>query len=281
MDTDREHRTVSASSTERVARPQALPLADRAGRAVALLHRVRRLAGHRLGRAWFWIGPVVVLGRRPGRSTWSPASTASNPPDDVIEALENDRYYRWITYLFLPIQYVGFVCGDVPDRQRRPARGRRRPRALGEGRPRHLDRHDRRHRHQHRARARPQEGEPRALAVQDRAGAGLLRPLLHRAQPRPPRPRRDARGPGQLADGRELLPVLAAHGRRLAQERVAPGEEALRPQEAAPVPDRQRRAQRLADVGGALGRAGRVARRRHRCRTSSSRPSSASRCSRS
>ena len=33
----------------------------------------------------------------------------ANPPDDVIEALENDRYYRWITYLFLPIQYVGFV----------------------------------------------------------------------------------------------------------------------------------------------------------------------------
>ena len=33
----------------------------------------------------------------------------SNPPDDVIEALEQDRYYRWITYLFLPIQYVGFV----------------------------------------------------------------------------------------------------------------------------------------------------------------------------
>ena len=33
----------------------------------------------------------------------------SNPPDDVIEALEQDRYYRWITYLFLPIQYAGFL----------------------------------------------------------------------------------------------------------------------------------------------------------------------------
>ncbi|WP_345893758.1 fatty acid desaturase [Nocardioides sp. TF02-7] len=33
----------------------------------------------------------------------------SNPPDDVIEALENDRYYRWITYFYLPIQYVGLV----------------------------------------------------------------------------------------------------------------------------------------------------------------------------
>ena len=27
----------------------------------------------------------------------------------MIEALEQDRYYRWITYLFLPIQYAGFL----------------------------------------------------------------------------------------------------------------------------------------------------------------------------
>ncbi|MFN3603031.1 MAG: fatty acid desaturase, partial [Dietzia sp.] len=33
----------------------------------------------------------------------------SNPPDDVIDQLENDKYYRWITYLFLPIQYAGFI----------------------------------------------------------------------------------------------------------------------------------------------------------------------------
>ena len=45
-------------------------------------------------------------------------------------------------------------------------------------------------------------------------------------------------------------------------ERLAAGEAPLRPQAAAPVPDRQRRAQRLADVAGALGRAGRLAGRR-------------------
>ena len=33
----------------------------------------------------------------------------SNPPDDVIEDLENDKYYRWITYLFLPIQYAALI----------------------------------------------------------------------------------------------------------------------------------------------------------------------------
>ena len=38
------------------------------------------------------------------------------------------------------------------------------------------------------------------------------------------------------------------------KQRLAPGEEALRPQEDPPVPPRQRRPQRLADVGGALRR---------------------------
>ena len=52
---------------------------------------------------------------------------------------------------------------------------------------------------------------------------------------------------------------------RLAEERLAPGEEALRPQGQAPLPDRQRRAQRLADVGGALGRADRRARAGRSC----------------
>src|SRR4051794_41308428 len=57
---------------------------------------------------WFWIGPVVILGVVPAIDMVA-GLDRSNPPDDVIEALEKDRYYRWITYLFLPIQYAGFV----------------------------------------------------------------------------------------------------------------------------------------------------------------------------
>ena len=34
---------------------------------------------------------------------------ARNPPDGVIKWLEQDRYYRWCTYLYLPIQYAGLV----------------------------------------------------------------------------------------------------------------------------------------------------------------------------
>ena len=210
---------------------------------------------------WFWIGPIVILGIVPAIDLLA-GLDRSNPPDDVIEALENDRYYRWITYLFLPIQYVGFV-GAFYLIAKNPAGGR--PRRRRQDRPGHLDRLHRRHRHQHRPRARPQEGGQRALAVQDRAGADGLRPLLHRAQPRPPRPGRHARGPGVSAgSARPSTQFWPRTVVGLAEVRLAPGEAPLRAQEAAPVPHRQRRAQRLADVGGAVGRADRLARRRHR-----------------
>ncbi len=57
---------------------------------------------------WLWVGPIVVFGIVPAIDLIA-GLDRSNPPDDVIEALEQDRYYRWITYLFLPIQYAGFV----------------------------------------------------------------------------------------------------------------------------------------------------------------------------
>ncbi len=58
---------------------------------------------------WFWVGPIVILVIVPAIDLMT-GLDRSNPPDDVIEALEQDRYYRWITYLFLPIQYAGFVA---------------------------------------------------------------------------------------------------------------------------------------------------------------------------
>lgn len=58
--------------------------------------------------AWLWIGPIIILVVVPAIDLVA-GLDRSNPPDDVIEALEQDRYYRWVTYLFLPIQYAGFL----------------------------------------------------------------------------------------------------------------------------------------------------------------------------
>lgn len=57
---------------------------------------------------WLWLGPIVILGIVP-LIDWAAGLDPSNPPDDVIKRLEQDRYYRWLTFCFLPIQYAGFA----------------------------------------------------------------------------------------------------------------------------------------------------------------------------
>jgi len=60
-----------------------------------------------LGVFWFY-GPVLIFGVFPLLDLIV-GLDASNPPDSVIKWLEQDRYYRWCTYLFLPLQYAGLV----------------------------------------------------------------------------------------------------------------------------------------------------------------------------
>jgi alkane 1-monooxygenase len=59
------------------------------------------------GAFWFF-GPLVVFGIFPLLDL-AIGMDARNPPDDVIKWLEQDRYYRWCTYAYLPIQYAGLV----------------------------------------------------------------------------------------------------------------------------------------------------------------------------
>jgi alkane 1-monooxygenase len=57
----------------------------------------------------FWLlGPVLVFIGFPLLDI-AVGADASNPPDSVLKWLEQDRYYRWCTYVFIPIQYAGLV----------------------------------------------------------------------------------------------------------------------------------------------------------------------------
>ncbi len=57
----------------------------------------------------FWyLGPILILGLIP-LIDLAAGLDRSNPPDDLIAALEADKYYRWITYLYLPLQYTALV----------------------------------------------------------------------------------------------------------------------------------------------------------------------------
>jgi alkane 1-monooxygenase len=60
-----------------------------------------------LGIFWFY-GPILVFAAFPILDIVV-GLDRTNPPDSVLKWLEGDRYYRWCTYLFIPIQYAGLV----------------------------------------------------------------------------------------------------------------------------------------------------------------------------
>jgi alkane 1-monooxygenase len=64
-----------------------------------------RLTG--LGVMW-WAGPFVVFVVIPLLDL-TIGKDSANPPESVLRRLEDDRYYRWCTYLFIPIQYAALV----------------------------------------------------------------------------------------------------------------------------------------------------------------------------
>nr|WP_324188636.1 alkane 1-monooxygenase [Nocardia flavorosea] len=57
---------------------------------------------------FWWTGPLLVLVIIPLLDLLI-GDDGSNPRDEDYETLSNDRYYRWCTYLFLPIQLLGLA----------------------------------------------------------------------------------------------------------------------------------------------------------------------------
>jgi alkane 1-monooxygenase len=61
------------------------------------------------GFDFFWFfGPLLVFVAFPILDI-AIGLDPTNPPDSVLKWLEQDRYYRWCTYLFIPVQYAGLV----------------------------------------------------------------------------------------------------------------------------------------------------------------------------
>lgn len=57
--------------------------------------------------AW-WLAPIIVFVLIPTLDMLI-GNDAENPPEELVKWLEQDRYYQWILYLFLPVQYAGLV----------------------------------------------------------------------------------------------------------------------------------------------------------------------------
>lgn len=58
--------------------------------------------------AFWWLGPVWIFVIIPAIDR-AFGSDPSNPPEWATDELAQDRYYRWCTYLYLPLQLGGLV----------------------------------------------------------------------------------------------------------------------------------------------------------------------------
>ncbi|WP_040869240.1 alkane 1-monooxygenase [Nocardia exalbida] len=70
-----------------------------------------QLVLHTGSAVFWWIGPIIVLIVIPVLD-WAVGVDGSNPRDEDYELLSNDRYYRWCTYLMLPVQLIGLVIAS-------------------------------------------------------------------------------------------------------------------------------------------------------------------------
>lgn len=57
---------------------------------------------------FWWLGPILTFIVLPILD-YVVGQDAENPPDSALLRLENDRFYRWATYLYMPIQYLSVV----------------------------------------------------------------------------------------------------------------------------------------------------------------------------
>src|SRR5262245_9291179 len=58
---------------------------------------------HTAAQLPLYIGPILLYVLLPALDLWIGAD-GQNPPDEVMAALENDKYYRYATYAYIPFQ---------------------------------------------------------------------------------------------------------------------------------------------------------------------------------
>ncbi|PRC47782.1 alkane 1-monooxygenase, partial [Mycobacterium sp. ITM-2017-0098] len=57
---------------------------------------------------FWWSGPMLMFVVIPALD-YLVGPDSDNPPDSALTWLENDRYYRWATYGYLPAQYMSLA----------------------------------------------------------------------------------------------------------------------------------------------------------------------------
>ncbi|MEU6583523.1 alkane 1-monooxygenase [Nocardia sp. NPDC046763] len=76
--------------------------------AMVLVWAFNELGWSVVAPVWWWIGPMLVYGLLPVLDRFF-GPDGQNPPDEVMEYLENDKYYRYCVYTYIPFQLLSLT----------------------------------------------------------------------------------------------------------------------------------------------------------------------------
>jgi alkane 1-monooxygenase len=73
---------------------------------------MNKLGWYPASQVLFWIGPILLYVVMPTLDLRFGAD-GQNPPDEAAQLLEEDRYYRFCTYAFVPLQYLSVISAAL------------------------------------------------------------------------------------------------------------------------------------------------------------------------
>jgi alkane 1-monooxygenase len=76
--------------------------------ATALVRAFNWFGWQAVSPVWWWIGPILVYVLLPTLDRFF-GPDGQNPPEEMMEQLERDPYYRYCTYAYIPFQMISLV----------------------------------------------------------------------------------------------------------------------------------------------------------------------------
>ena len=73
---------------------------------------MNQLGWYPASQVLFWIGPILLFVVMPALDLRLGAD-GQNPPDEATQWLEDDKYYRFCTYAFIPFQYLSVISAAL------------------------------------------------------------------------------------------------------------------------------------------------------------------------
>lgn len=71
---------------------------------------LNRMGWHTASQVPLWIGPILLYVLLPALDL-GVGVDGQNPPDDTVQRLEDDDFYRYAVYAFIPFQYASAILG--------------------------------------------------------------------------------------------------------------------------------------------------------------------------